>query len=155
MRNFFLIEDSISNRISFWLLACFLCLLPLPFLYSQLVLAAFTLHSLIHLKKDRLRLIFTKPVLIVSCVYILGMIGFLYSHDLPEAFNVAGRQSAILWLPAVMAVNALDWAKYKIRLLTIFGIGCTLVLLYLYAHALYSIHFFKFWMTLRHAFQVE
>ncbi|MEP6673916.1 MAG: O-antigen ligase family protein [Ferruginibacter sp.] len=143
MKKIFFIDDSISNRISFWHLVCFGWMLPLPFVYSQLVLASFTIHTLIHLTKDRFNFIFSRPVFLVSAIYLLGIIGFFYSPDKSEAFNVAGRQSAILWLPAVLAVNELDFSKYKIQLLKLFGLGITATVLYLYAHAVYSILYFK------------
>ena len=142
MRKLFFIDDSVSNQISLWHLVAFLCLLPLPFLYSQLVLGSFTIHTLIHLKKDRLHLIFSRPVFLVTCIYLLGLIGCLYSPDIHEAMNIAGRQSTILWLPPILAINEIDWAKYKILLLKFFAVGCTLIILYLYVHALYTIHHF-------------
>jgi len=142
MRTIFHINDSLQNKISYWLLACFLIALPYDHFYSELILVIFAVHTLIHLNKNRLKNIFTRPVLLVSAIFLLGAIGMLYSPDKPEAINVATRQLAILVFPVLLSLNELDLEKYKWRLLMAFGYSCTGVIIYLFGDALHTILYF-------------
>jgi O-antigen ligase len=139
MKQLFSIDDTIVNRISYYHLVCFLIALPFDFFYSELVLISFGIHTLIHIQKEKTKNIFTKPVLILSAVYLLGFAAILYSPDKPEAVNVATKQLAILIVPVLFALTSLNLEKYKWNLIVIFGFTCTLTILYLYADALYTI----------------
>ena len=113
MKQLFLIDDTIVNRISYYLLVCFLIVLPFDFFYSELILISFGIHTLIHIQKEKVKNIFTKPVLILAAVYLLGLAAILYSPDKTEAINVATRQLAILIIPVLFALTGLNLEKYK------------------------------------------
>lgn len=134
--------DTIPNKISYWLLASFLITLPFDFFYNEAILVCFSVHTLIHVQSKAWANIFTKSVFLVSAVYLLGLIGIFYSPDHPEAFNVAGRQLAILLIPVLLALNDIDLQKYKMPLLKIFGYTCTLTIIYLYADAFHTMAYF-------------
>lgn len=142
MRKLIAIEDTMANKISFWHLACFLMLLPFDFFYSQIVLISYAIHTIIHFKKERFRLLFAKPVLILLVLYFLGLITILYSTDKQEGLNVTGRQTALFLIPVLLVLNALDLNKYKFLLLKIFAFTCVVTILYLYADALRVIAYF-------------
>ena len=142
MKKIVFIEDTMANKISFWHLACFLVLLPFDFFYSEIVLISFAIHTMIHCKKERLRLLFTKPVLILVILYFLGLITILYSRDKSEGFNVTGRQTALFLIPLLFVVNGLDLEKYKLLLLKIFAFTCVVTVLYLYVDAIRVITYF-------------
>jgi O-antigen ligase len=142
MRALFIIKDSITNRISYYHLACFLISLPFDFFYSQLVLISFAVHTLIHLKKERLHLLFSRNTVIPVSLYLVGLICICYSNDKTEGSNIAGRQSAMLFIPILFALNELDLFKYKLSLLKIFAFTITAVLIYLYADAIHTISYF-------------
>jgi O-antigen ligase len=110
-------------------------------LYSELALAGLGLLTLVTLDFKKLRLLLGTHVLIITSVYLLGLIGMLYSPDIKEALNVGGRQLAILLFPLVLTLNGIDLNKYKSGLLKIFGFTCVVAVLYLYAAASYTIHY--------------
>ena len=136
------IPDTDSNKISFWHLAGFLLLLPFDFFYSQLVLVSFALHTIIHLKKQRLHLLFTRPVVLPAVIYLLSIITISYSIDKSEGANIAGRQTAILFMPVLLALNEINLQQYKEMLFKIFAATCVMVVVYLYGDAIHTIFYF-------------
>jgi O-antigen ligase len=78
--------------------------------------------------------------MVMTSLYLLGLIGILYSPDVKEALNVGGRQLAVFLFPVLLALNSIDLNKYKPSLLKIFGITCIGTTLYLYARAFYTIY---------------
>lgn len=142
MRKLFYIDDTITNKISYWLLAGFLVALPFDFFYSEIILVCFALHTLIHCKKIYLHTLFSKEVLVLVSIYVLGIISILYSPDKPEAFSIATRQLAILLIPVLFALNGLDIKKYRINLFIFFALACSFTIIYLYADAVNTILYF-------------
>ena len=142
MRQLFFIDDTTTNKISYYHLAAFLIALPFDFFYSKIILVSFGLHTLIHTQKEKVKNIFTKPGLILISIYLLGLLAILYSPDKPEGINVATKQLAIFIFPVLFALTNLDLEKYKLNLICIFGFTCTATILYLYADAVYTILYF-------------
>ncbi|GAB2831660.1 O-antigen ligase family protein [Ferruginibacter profundus] len=142
MRSLFIIHDTIANKISYYHLACFCIALPFDFFYSQLVLISFAMHTLIHLKKDRLPLLLHKNTILPVSVFLLSVATIFYSTDKTEGLNIAGRQSAIFIIPVLLALNPLNFSIYKLPLLKIFAFTCTAVILYLYIDAIRTILYF-------------
>lgn len=136
------INDTAENKISFYHLAIFLVLLPFDYFYSQLVLISFGLHTLIHLKSGRLPVLLKKEVWLPLCIFFMLFLSITYSFDKKEGFDISGRQSALLIMPILLSLTNLHIAKYKLMLLQVFAITCTVVVLYLYADALYTIIYF-------------
>ena len=132
---FFFIDDTLRNKISYYHILLFLVFLPFDRFYSQLVLISFTLHTIIHLKKHLARSIISKPVIILTAIYFLNLIGLLYSVDITQGLKDIEKQLAILLFPVIFYLNELDLGKYRKRLLQIFGITCTVTILYLYFDA--------------------
>ncbi|MEO6541429.1 MAG: hypothetical protein ABIN74_10575, partial [Ferruginibacter sp.] len=81
MKKIFFINDTTENKISFYHLACFLVVLPFDFFYSEIILISFGLHTLLHAKRENLKNIFSKPVLVLISLYLLGLVAMLYSPD--------------------------------------------------------------------------
>jgi len=142
MKRLFLIDDTTVNKISYYHLAGFLIALPFDFFFSEIILISFGIHTLIHVQKANTKNIFTKPVLILVSIFLLGLAAILYSPDKTEGINVATRQLAILIFPVLFALTDLNLEKYKLNLITIFGYTCTLTVLYLYIDALNTIFYF-------------
>lgn len=136
------INDSIVNQISFYHLACFVALLPFDFFYSQLVMISFAAHSLINLQTNRLQLLLTRRVLLPVLVFLIAFISICYSNNKAEGLNISGRQTAIFFMPVLLALNTLDLHKYRMPVLKIFACSCTAVIAYLYADALKTILYF-------------
>lgn len=147
MKRLFTIATTVEDNISYWHLAIFLAMLPFDFFYSQLVLVSFAVHTLIHLRKQRLRLLLAKPVWVVMAVYLLGFVGMLYSQDKAAAWDLAGRQSAILIWPILLILTNFPLAQYTERLLRFFAVVCVATILYLYVDALRIITFYQMPLT--------
>jgi len=143
MKPAILIDDTTVNRISYYHLVLFVIALPFDLFYSEIILISFGIHTLIHIQKGAIKNIFSKPVLMLAAIYLLGLAAILYSPDKTEGINVATRQLAILIVPVLFALNGLDLEKYKMDLIIIFGCTCTLTILYLYADAVYTIYHLK------------
>ena len=145
MKNLFVIQDSTTNKISYYHLLCFVAALPFDFFYSQLIMISFAIHTIIHCKKERLLLLNSKEVLLPVAIYFVSLLTIFYSIDKSEGINIASRQTAIFFMPVVLVLNELDLSKYKLPLFKIFAFTCTIVVLYLYADAIYTILYFKLW----------
>jgi O-antigen ligase len=143
MKNILTIQDSPENKISYYHLVLFLIALPFDRFYSELILISFTLHTCIHLNKQRLHSVLSWQNLIVGSVFIVSVIGLTWSHDKAQATKDIQRQLAILLFPVLLSATGLDLRQYKKRLLTIFGLTCTLTVLYLYAGAIHVILYNK------------
>jgi len=139
MKKIFFIQDTIENKLSYYHLALFLVSLPFDYFYSELVLISFGLHTFIHVKKENLKNIFSKPVLILISLYLLNLVTILYSPNKQEGFNLAIRQLGLLLFPVLFAISHLNFAKYRMQLLCVFGFSCTGTVLYLYFDALRTI----------------
>lgn len=142
MKRLFNIATTVEDNISYWHLAIFLAMLPFDFFYSQLVLVSFAAHTLIHLRTQRLRLVLSKPVGVVMAVYLLALVGILYSKDKTAAWDLAGRQSAILIWPILLTLTNFPLAQYTGRLLRFFAVVCVATILYLYIDAFRIIAFY-------------
>ena len=147
MRKLFYIDDTIANKISYWHLAGFLVALPYDFFYSEIILISFAIHTLIHCKTAYLKTIFSKEVLILVSIYLLGIVSLLYSSDKSEGINIATRQLAILLMPLLFALSGLNLEKYRLHLFSFFVATCTCTIMYLYIDALRIIAYFHLPVT--------
>jgi len=143
MRALAIPSDTTANTISFYHLVCFVLLLPFHFFYSQLVLISFAVHTLIHLDKSRMWLLWSKQVLLQVSLFFAGLLAVSYSADKAEGLSISGRQSAILFMPVLLMLNPLDLRKHGLRLLQAFALFIPLVIVYLYIDAFRTILFFK------------
>jgi O-antigen ligase len=139
MKKIFFINDTGENKISYYHLGLFLLALPYDFFYSELILISFGIHTLIHVRKEDFKNIFSKPVLLLISLFLLNLAAILYSPDKKEGINLVLRQSGILLFPVLFAISHFTFAKYKMQLLIIFGFSCTITVLYLYYDALHTI----------------
>lgn len=128
-------QNSLENKISLYHIALFLVALPFDRFYSQLILVSLLIHALIHINKQKLRLILSPKNLVLSAVLLLGVAGMAWSDEKTQALKEIQRQSAIILFPIVFTATGLDLALYKKKLLTIFGFTCALAILFLFAHA--------------------
>ena len=142
MRKLFYINDTTTNTISYWHLVGFLVTLPFDFFYSEIILASFAIHTLIHCRKAYLKNLYNMDVLVLTSIYFLGVISILYSPDKKEGVNIATRQLAIILFPVLFSLNSIELKKYRRRLFTFFIITCTGTVIYLYIDAVHTIMYF-------------
>ncbi len=140
----FNINDTLENKISYYLLACFLIALPFARFYSEILLSCFAIHTLIHLRKTRLAGLKNRSVWIISSIFFLNLIAVTYSNYPVEGLKNVPQQLGVLLFPFCFAVSELNLNKYKLSLLKIFAYTCTVTILYLYIAAFHTIRFFHF-----------
>src|SRR5436189_5344390 len=130
------INDSLENKISFWHLALFLIMLPFDRFYSEVILLSFILHTLIHINKFRLQQALSLQNLLLSSVFLLGVLGMFWSHDKPQGFKDLMRQSTILLFPFLLSVSGIDLQRYRKKLLLVFAFTSVITIIYLYIDAM-------------------
>ena len=148
------INDTIENKISYYLIACFLVTLPFDHFYSEWLLIIFFIHTVINLKKTDFKRLENKNIWIIASVFFLSLLAVSYSAYKSEGIKDSFQQIGILLFPALLSVSHLNFRKYKISFLKIFAITCTATILYLYADAFYTIHYFHlpWWSVFKKAF---
>ena len=142
MKKIILTDDTLPDKISYWLLVAFLIALPFDFFYSELILISFAAHTLIHCPKSNLKLLISKEVLLLCSIFILGALAILYSPNKPEGINIMTRQLAIFIFPVLFALTRLDLQKYQHHFFYFFSFTVTLTVIYLFADALNTINSF-------------
>jgi O-antigen ligase len=149
MKNLFFINDTLENKISYFLLSCFLIALPFQHFFSEIFLTCFAIHTLIHFRKNQLQLLKIKIVWIISSIFFLSLITVAYSNYPSEGFKEVDHQLAIVLFPLCLSLTNLNLEKYKISLLKIFAFTCTITIVYLYFHAFRVIHYYHYsWSTI-------
>ena len=141
MNHPFTIEDTLPNKISYYHILFFLMTLPFNRFYCEVILASFAIHTLIHLKKDRLKNIWTKEVLLLQSVYFITLFGTIYTLNTKQAISDWGRQLVLFIFPILFAVSSFDFSRYRTKLLLGYSLSFTLVVLYLYFDALHIIYY--------------
>lgn len=144
MRDLFLIEDSLINKISYYHLLLLLFSLPFDMFFSHIILISFAIHTLIHVKKDKVKTIFKTRTLILQSVFWVTLVSIAYSPNRNDGFTELGRQVVILLISLIFCLTTLDLKKYRDSLLLGFALCCTLTVVYLYWDALHTIRVFKF-----------
>ncbi|HUZ61635.1 MAG TPA: O-antigen ligase family protein [Hanamia sp.] len=142
MKKLFFINDTLENKISYYLLACFLIALPYQHFFSEILLSCFAIHTLIHLRKARLPMLKNKTVWIISSIFFLNLITISYSNYTSEGFKDVDHQLGILLFPVCLSITNLNLNKYKLSLLKIFAFTCTFTIIYLFVDAFRIIHYF-------------
>ncbi len=142
MRALFFIDDSLSNKISYWHLVGFLISLPFDLFYSQVILISLIFHTLIHCKRSYFKTLLSKETLVLVSIYLLGALAIVYSPDKKEGVNIITRQLAILIFPVMFSLSGLDLAKYQMHFCKFFALTCTFTIIYLYGDALRTINYF-------------
>jgi O-antigen ligase len=146
MKEIFVINDSLGNKISYWLMALFMASLPFDRLYSELILIGLLAHTLIQMKWRAIPKADKNTWLPVS-LYLLAVLSSLYSHFRGLAVNDLEKKLALLLFPLIFLLNPLDIYKYRINLLKIFCIVCTLCIIYLFWNAFRTCRYFHLSLT--------
>jgi len=139
MKEIFYIEDTPANKISYYLLLAFLVTLPFDRMYSELALIGLLLHTVIHLKRG-VSWSFRWAGWLSAGVYLLTMLGTLYTPKPSQAFPEWEKQLALVLFPLIAWFSGLDWQLYRLRLMKGFAFSCVFTAVYLYGVAFYNIY---------------
>ncbi len=142
MRKLFMINDTPENKITYYQLLAFVSFLPFDRLLSELTLIGLLLHSIIHVKKDRLRNLFTLQNGLLTALFLLGLLALSWSDDKAQGIKDLQRQLALLLFPVIFSFLAINIARYKNNILFFLTASCTLTIAYLYADAFRIILFY-------------
>jgi len=143
MSGLFRVNDTLTNKISYYHLMLLMASLPFDKFYSHLILISYGIHTLIHLSKKNIKPVFNLRMLALQSVFIITLLAAIYSTDMKGALDEIGRRAAILVIPILFCLNPFDLKKYRDKLLLFFALICTATLLYLYIDALVTIRHFK------------
>jgi O-antigen ligase len=143
MKSLFFIEDTVANKISYFLIMLFLVCLPFDRLYSELCLITLSIHTLIHIKKARPLTQVFKTVVILQFVFFITLLGCIYSVNKDQGLSNCSKQLSIIIFPILLAINPLNLVRYKNKLLLSFAIGCAATITYLYYDAFHIMLFYK------------
>ena len=143
MKELFIIQDTPENKLSYYLLILFLVFLPFDRFYSEVVFITFLIHTVIHINRQRLQRLITRQNLLLTGVFLLNLVAMAWTHDIGEALKDTEHQLTLLLFPVVLSLTGLDLRLYKKKLLTLFGLTCVILVLYLYADALRIIWYNK------------
>jgi O-antigen ligase len=144
LKQIFFIDDTLTNKISYYHILLLLFSLPFDFFYSHIILVSFGVHTLINFKKENIRSIFNVRTLILQSVFFVTLFGIVYSPDKNAGFTGLGRQLAILLIPILFSITSLDLKKYRNNFLLGFSLCSTLTIGYLYLDALRVIHYYDY-----------
>ncbi|WP_419698380.1 O-antigen ligase family protein [Mucilaginibacter sp. NFX135] len=150
MKQLLLINDTAVNRISYYHVLLLMASLPFDMFYSHIILISFTLHTLIHLDKSKLKSLRTFKLLILPSVLFITIIATIYTINPKAAFNEWTLRIPLLLFPVVFLLNGLDLKKYRESLLMGFSLVCALTVFYLFAVVLVTVRFYH--MPLRAIF---
>lgn len=129
-------DDSLADKISYIHLVLFLVALPFDGFYSDLLLFSFAIHTFIHVRRQDFRRLWCKELPVLSSVYLLTVIGTIYTANKGQAISDWGRLLGIFLIPLLFLLNRIDLRKYRYPLLLAFSLTCTITVLYLYADAM-------------------
>lgn len=129
----------IIPKIALILAALFAVLLPYDARYSTVIIFPLILTAVLLISKNRLRLIPTE-VWIFQFVFILSILGYLYSTDTWRAGYLIERQLAILLFPIILPLTININRKNIEFILSSFTASCLVATLYL----LYTCFFFLY-----------
>jgi len=110
--------------------------LPFNMFYSHLILASYTIHTLIHLDKRSIKPLLNWRTLALQSVFIVTVLSTIYAINKHDAFDEWGKRITVLIFPIVFCLNPLDIKKYRQQLLMVFALVCTATIIYLYIDAL-------------------
>ena len=129
-------DRALSEYITYGHLVFFLATLPFDRFYSQLALISLSAHVVINFRKSRIDSRLVKPAIFSSLLYLMALLGTIYSSYKVEAYNDWEKQMALILFPLLFLFSAFDFAKYKWKLLTAFAATCTITVLYLYVQVI-------------------
>lgn len=143
MKALLLIDDTSANRISYYHIMLMPATLPFDQFYSHLVFISFALHTLIHVKKEQFKVLFTPRTVLLQAVFFITLISAVYTQYPVGAGIDITRQLVILLFPVFFSLTSLNIHKYRDNFLLAFACVCVAVILGLYARAFYIIHYFR------------
>ncbi len=135
MKNLFIIDDTLSNKISYYHIMLFLIFLPFDRFYSELVLMSFLIHTIIQLKKTAWRQVFNIQLLVLLALLLLTAVSIIYTRNKAQGVSLLVRQLAMLLFPFILLINPIRLMSYRVRLFWIFTLVCLFTILYLYLDA--------------------
>jgi O-antigen ligase len=132
MKKLFIINDSLPNKTSYYILAAFCIALPFDRFFSEWLLILFCCHTAMHLERPDFKKWKDPNLWMAASVFLLSVSAITYSSYKWDGLQDSLRQVAIGLFPVFLFSTHIDMAKYKWKLLEIFALTCTVTILYCY-----------------------
>jgi O-antigen ligase len=130
------------KNVSFYLVLLFLVCLPLDHFYSEVALIALTAHTMLVARREDWERFLQPRVLVLQALFGVILVATLYSPYKTLALQDLFQALPLFLFPWLCAVLQPVLRVERERILGGFTIACVLVLLYLYADALRTIHYY-------------
>ncbi|MEP6611922.1 MAG: hypothetical protein ABJA76_08560, partial [Mucilaginibacter sp.] len=113
MSGLFRVNDTLTNKISYYHLMLLMASLPFDKFYSHLILISYGIHTLIHLSKKNIKPVFNLRMLALQSAFIITLFATVYTTNTKGAFDEIGRRAVILVIPILFCLNPFDLKKYR------------------------------------------
>lgn len=142
LKHLFLPEGNFATRVSYYHLLMMMIFLPFDQFFTHIVFISFALHTLLHVKADDFKKIFTLRNLLLQGIFFIVWLSVSYTAYPATAWTDVTRLLLILLFPVFFSLNPLNISHYRERLLFVFAVTCVATIGYLYLHALMIIRHF-------------
>lgn len=123
--------QSIAEKAAYFLIILFGVLLPYDMLYATVVIYPLMLCAIIGISKEKIKRI-PKQWWIFTLVFLLSVLGYVYSTDRGRAGFLLERQLTILLFPILLPL-AIDITEQKVKtIFQFFTLSCVAALLFLF-----------------------
>jgi len=132
--------STFSSKVNYFLILLFSCCLPLNKKWLPIIIAILILSWLIGLNfKERLNnLKRNRYLLIIIFVYVLYIIGIIYSKDLHYGFDDLGKKASLIIFPVIVCeAFLLKWNQVKLIFLSFNG-GCFIACIICLIHSCFK-----------------
>jgi O-antigen ligase len=129
-------HTDIRDTVTALLLCGFACSLPFDRFYSELSLILLVLHTMLYLTKDSFRILRIGDLIAPVLIYLLTLLGTLWTSFPGEAFSEWERQLAILIIPLCILLNKFPFYAFRLFLLISTAVIYSFTILSLYAYHL-------------------
>jgi O-antigen ligase len=140
MKDLFIINDTISHKISYYLLCLMILLLPFERIYDEVILIFLLANTLIYPRKIN-RKMFSPHLQAFFAIYAIALIGTIYSPYKQQAYFELEKKMGLILFPLMLIFNSLDLNKYKLHFLKMMCISSIITISYLFLDALRTILF--------------
>src|ERR1700712_53455 len=121
MKELFLINDNLTNKISYYHVMLILLSLPFDRFYSHLILASLAIHTIIQFKKASVKPLLIRRTAVLQSVFWVTLISTLYTINFKQSLREWELYLPILLFPVIFCFNPLDLNKYRSQFLLSFA----------------------------------
>jgi O-antigen ligase len=124
-----------SKKLLIFFISAGLLTIPLPHVYNSITLILFAAYTLLAYNKENVKL---RPVLVPLLLFFALMaISVTWSHDVKATLKALGRESALLFIPAIFCLNMQLSKRAVRRILNNYSLTIFIFTVYLFIKAVF------------------